>query len=925
MSVVRKWVAFSLRVILISLVVLAVAGFEWRKGNDNMNVLYLVDRSLSIPPEQQEAARVYVNSATTTKRPDDKAGVIVFGENAGIELMPGTAMEWASFQAVINQEASHLGDAIRLATAAFPDDAQKKLVILSDANADPVDARKAAIAARTQGVTIDAIALGAARQNDVIVRPLQLPGQLKKGQAFNIKSIVTSSVTQPAKIKVFRNQQFIGEESILLDQGENAFSFEENLDETGFYHYEIQVEAENDDLVQNNSSFGQTFIKGDPSIALITEFPQLESHLIEALTEGKIKVDVMDPATLFARAESMRFYDAMILSNIPAGRLNNAEMNQLHGLVRDFGMGMVVIGGDESFTAGSYRGTPLEDLLPLSMNLDSKKVLPRGALALIMHGMEFMNGNAVSRQMALGTLDALGTEDELGVLIWDGNERWLVELQKVGNRKKMREAISGMNQGDLPSFRGLVAMAHQSLAASSANIKHIIVFSDGDPTPPTLDAMEELRNANITVSAVLIAGHASDDNMIYLAENGNGNFYHITDANDLPQVFLQETAIILKTAIIEENFVPEIAGASEVIRGISAFPALDGYVATVPKDRAAVPLLSAQGDPILANWNYGLGKTVAFTSDARTRWANSWVEWNQYSQFWQQVVQWAMRKVDSSSLDLRIIQNGQKADILIEALNDDGDFLNFLNLDAIALTPSGKSVRVKLQQSGPGQYQTSFPMTEKGSYQINVLDVSGQQEKSVSMAGTSLSYSPEFSRATPDLGLLSRLADLGGGKVIDPELDSDNPFFQGRQRTFTPDPIWDDLLILALLIFLIDVGYRRIDLDAAAIRSMMKRLTRKKESNDRERESHLSRLKKVKEMTTPTTSSEPKSWKPAESIDTQKVTPAKTVKPAKPAGITPERPDSKSSPAPTSRVTSRLLDARRKAQNKNNNNNRDDK
>lgn len=915
----RKWISLVLRIFVLALLCLALAGFEWRTRNDNLNVLFLVDRSLSVPQPQQEFARNYINSVNKTKKPDDRAGVIVFGKDAGIELMPNTAVEWGKFQSVVDPDSTELGNAIRLATAAFPENGQKKLVVLSDGNANIQDVRESVVAARTQDVTIDVVALGASRSNDVLVKPLQLPGKLKKSQAFTIKSVVSSTTSQSAVMRVYRNGEFIAQEPIQLTQGENAFSFQETLDTAGFFQYEVQIDAAQDDVTENNKSYGQTYIEGDPTVLLVTGQTNSDLKLLEALELGGINVSITSPSELFANLDTLRFFDSIILSNVGAGHFSRPEMALLESLVKDFGVGMVAIGGDDSFTAGSYRGTPLESLLPLSMELDSKKVIPRGALVLIMHGMEFINGNAVARQMALGTLEALGEEDELGVLLWDGTERWLIELERTGNKKNMRRTIAGMNQGDLPNFQGLTELAYKSLENSSANIKHIIYFSDGDPSPPSEGIMGRIRDARITASSVLIAGHASDANMVYIAEQGNGNFYNITDPNDLPQIFLQETAIILKSAIIEESFIPEIAGVGEPIRGINSLPQLNGYVATVPKDRAAVPVLSTKGDPIFAYWNYGLGRVAAFTSDARPKWAADWIQWPQFAQFWQQIVQWSLRRLGNSNLDVQIVQNGSQATVLIEAIDPDGNYLNFLNLQGIALAPNGKSGSFEITQLGPGQYRASIPVSSEGSYQFNILEREGNAVRSATMAGTSISYSPEFQKSTTDTGLLTRLADWGGGQVIDPEKPEQSPFSQGRKTTYSPSPIWDQLVIWALLIFLADIALRRIDLDWVAIGKSFNQLIHKKRPAAQTPTSTLTELKKSVGKVKSENLSPPKiqptqSWVKPSSTDPENAPLPRIEKKPKIQSPKPEAKKPSDQPAP-SNVTSKLLEARRKAKN----------
>src|SRR5205085_11848413 len=112
----------------------------------------------------------------------------------------------------------------------------------------------------------------------------------------------------------------------------------------------------------------------------------------------------------------MQAYDSIFLSNISAGELGLDLQKLLGSAVRDFGVGLVCVGGDQAYAAGGYRGTPLESTLPVSMELDSKKVLPSGAVVLVMHGMEFSNGNQVARDCAQGVLAALAPADQMGVV-----------------------------------------------------------------------------------------------------------------------------------------------------------------------------------------------------------------------------------------------------------------------------------------------------------------------------------------------------------------------------------------------------------------------------------------------------------------------------------------------------------------------------
>jgi uncharacterized membrane protein len=508
-------------------------------------------------------------------------------------------------------------------------------------------------------------------------------------------------------------------------------------------------------------------------------------------------------------------YDSIFISNISAGDLGRDRMKLLESAVRDFGVGLVCVGGDQSYAAGGYRETPLEATLPVDMELSSKKVLPSGALVLIMHGMEFNNGNQVARDTAIAALDALGPNDEMGVVLWDGNERWLFPLTKVGDKKELGRKLAGMNQGDLPTFQKVMELGYEGLKKSTSNLKHMIVFSDGDPGAPSAELMNRMVEDKITVSTVLIAGHAGPDTMIRIADQGRGRYYNVTSPNELPQIFIKEAAVILKSAIFEEPFKPQLAAGSELVRGIGSaeFPTLLGYVAATAKPRAEVPLVSEKGDPILAHWQYGLGRAVAFTSDAKAKWARDWMTWDKYRQFWSQVAQWSLRRIDNGDFTTDVSVEKGEGHLSVEALNAQGNFRNFLNLQAIAVSPKGERQTVQLEQTGPGHYEAKFPTREVGSYLIRLLEMKDGQVQGSQVVGASVNYSPEFNATEPNVNLLRRLTDSGHGKLLDPANPGDNPFLHDRQKTFQPRDLWEWLLRFAIILFPLDVGIRRVQLD----------------------------------------------------------------------------------------------------------------
>ena len=926
----RRWLAGALRLAAAASLILAMAGIQRLDPREGMNVMFLLDRSRSIPEAQQEAARQYVNKIVKKKENQDQAGVLVFGGDAGIEQMMQPRVELGKIQAVVPTDRTDISAAVRLGTATFPEHGQKRLVLLSDGNENLGEAFSAVAGAQPLGVSVDVIPLGTDRRNDVSLQRLALPSNVKKGTTFEAKIFAQADEGGGATVRLFRNGRLLGEQEVVLEAGKNLFTFPQSLPDSGFYTYDVEIAAAGDTVAQNNRAISFVNVAGDPRILVISDQPDLDRELVAALRSSQLDVLAAGLSEFPQSLAEMQSYDAVFLSNVAAGDLGNEAMQLIESAVRDFGVGLVCVGGDQSYAAGGYRGTALERALPLDMELSSKKVLPSGALAMVMHGMEFNNGNQVARQVAVGTLNVLGPQDELGIVLWDGRERWLFPMTKAGDKRALKSKIMGMNQGDLPSFQNVMAMAHQGLKASTANLKHMIVFSDGDPGTPSEGLMESIVGDQITVSTVLIAGHAGPETMQWIADRGGGRFYDVRSPEGLPQIFIKETAVILKSAISEKPFIPKRAAASELIRGLGRepLPQLLGYVATAPKGRAEIPLVTENGDPLLAHWQYGLGRAVAFTSDARAKWAASWLSWGQYRQFWSQIAQWALRRAENTDFSTEVTVDKGIGAIVVEAVDEEGNFQNFLELNARVVKPSGESETIRLGQTAHGRYEAPFEARDVGAYTMNLMLMDGENLLGTQMVGTSVSFSPEYATSEPHWGLLQQLADASAGGTFFSSLESANPFASNRIKTFQPKDLWEWFLKLAILLFPLDVGLRRVQLDrddlARAYRRTIDWLCfwRQKQAAP-DRDESLSALLQHRDAIRARQSRPAPETAIFENLPTTvrstTGTTASVFQEAKPKKTPPpavEKSPAEDKPKETESTTSRLLAAKRKAQRK---------
>ena len=925
----RKWTSLAIRLVILLALIFGLAGIQILRPTDSLSVFYLLDRSESIPASYLDAMLKFVNETAASKRRNDKAGVLVFGSDTSIELPPSERIELAKLYSVVSGQRTDIAGALRLAMAAFPENTQKRIVLVSDGNENMGDALTEALTEKSNGVQIDVVPVTYSHRGEVLVQKMSTPGRVKKGETFEAKIYVQSEQPGTSKLRLFRNGQYMGEQQVELTAGKNLFTFPQTLEEAGFYTYNVDLESANDSVPQNNHGVAFVNVRGEPRVLYIDSDPTHTGPLVEAMRSAKVVVDAKGLEGLPSSMAELQNYDSLVLGNVAAGDLSDRQMKWIESAVRDFGMGFVCIGGDNSYAAGGYRNTPLEEVLPVSMELSSKKVLPSGALAIVCHATEFPNGNSWARQIALAALESLGPKDQMGIVLWDGTDRWLFDVEPVGDKKAMRKIIYGMNPGDMPSFVNVMNMAHTSLKNAKAHLKHMVVFSDGDPQTPTPAELKAITDDKITISTVMIGGHVAPQNMIAMAQAGAGRFYDVRSADDLPQIFIKEAAVILKSAIFEEPFKPKVVDPTELIRGIAAneYPPLQGYVATTPKPRAEMPLVSGHGDPILAHWNFGLGRSVAFTSDSKPKWAKDWLAWGKWSKFWSQTVKWSVRSLEVTDYEASVSIEGGKARLTVDAVDAQGNYMNFLPLQAVVVSPKGDSSRVELEQKGPGRYEVEFPASEVGAYMMNVGVMKDGQQRTSQILGAAVSYSPEFQQNQPNDFLLRKLAETTGGKVLDPR-KGDNPFAHDRVITRVPRDIWESLFMLAICLLPVDVGIRRIMIEREQMLKawnwLLDRLPflkrkPKLDQRDEAMEALLARKAKVREQVTQQAQARTELFQPtgeAADVAGAKVESGERKgEEAEHRTSNVERPTSKEAPE-QSDYTKKLLEAKRRAQKK---------
>jgi uncharacterized membrane protein len=667
---------------------------------------------------------------------------------------------------------------------------------------------------------------------EALVAAVSAPTRLTRGDHFDLTVTVESNRSISTLLRVLDGGIVVHEESVGLTRGENRFAIPLVAGEQGFARYAVQILPAADSFYQNNELGAFTEIIGPPRVLAVNpparldadgnEIPDDSDQLVLALLAAGMIVDRIDAPRLPADLAALNDHAAVVLVNISAKQLSPRKMAMLQTYVRDLGGGMVAVGGPESYAPGGYYRTALEEILPVDMHLKDQERRANLTLFFVIDKSGSMADTSVggiakvelAKEAVIRSLGLLGPMDRAGVVAFDGSASWVVPASRVTDPDGMAELVGSIRaSGGTDIYAGLLAVA-EAVPDDPATLKHVILLTDGGAAesgnPDLTRDMHRLYDVTLSVVAI---GQGYAPWIERLPALGEGRFHLAYDPDTIPEIFTQETSLATRAYIIEESFWPTQVQRHPILDGITAVPPLYGYIGTSPKPAAQTILTTHQDDPLLAAWRYGLGKSVAWTSDATSRWATEWVTWTGYPRFWEQLVRWTISQERGSSADIEVTADGSRAVVTVEAAGMDDAFLNGLEMDVRVVGPDGVPSSVAVQQIAPGRYQGSFEPTSEGAYLIRVVG-SGEGASVAQTAGWVFGYSSEYQVTEPDHDYLARLAWLTGGKIlIDPR--------ESLSHDVNADPvrraIWQWLVLAALLLLPLDVALRRLVIQRKAV------------------------------------------------------------------------------------------------------------
>ena len=848
----RMWLAYLLRSASVVLVALALAGLQMIVERDALTVIFALDISKSIPETERLRALDFMRNTRLTMKANDDAGLVVFGGRAASEIAPTALFEvpdLKDIKSLVDSNSTNIGNALRFGAAAFDESSRRRLVLFTDGRqtaGNVADEMKRLV---SQGIDVWVVPLKNGDTAEMLIEKVVVPTELLWEQVYDAHVYVWSNVKAEATVNLYPGDPSGTPklaQKVQLVPGKNRVTFsglKMHSGGTKEIHAVLEpARAEDDTLNENNEAFAFTDVQTDSRVLILTSDLKEVQNLLAAFEGEKITLDVRSPVSLPNNPEDYRAYDCIILANLARGFLGSGHMEVIESCVKDQGAGLIMLGGDQSFGAGGYLGTPIESALPVHMDLDNEKVMPSGALCIVLHTCEFGEGNAWGKKVSKAAINVLSPQDYAGLIDYDNMnaEAWCFKPMLVARKQHMFGLIDGCEPGDMPSLEKIVSMAVSELAKlQNVSKKHCIIITDADPQPPQLGTIAAAKTAGISISAVSIFPHGAPDieALKNVCKQTGGNYYSANDPKKLPQIFIKEAAIVRKNLIHP----PDASGPPvPVSLGVTGptlkdfgvnFPPVRAIVMTRQRDEAETQLytsVSGVKTPILATWRYGLGMGVAFTSDSSTRWAPDWVSWPSYKKFWTNVLRDASRKrMPSNHTVTTRIEDGV-AHVVVEALDSKGDYLNFGKLAGSAIEPKGPKGEnegnihtLKFAMTQAGRYEATFPVDKTGAYSITVIDQSNAKQPQSIVTGIANSYSAEFAHTENDDALFAQLDDIATGKNSVhrlKDLATLNPLTSGvfahdLPPKSQPTDLRNWLLIAAICLFVLDVAVRRLALD----------------------------------------------------------------------------------------------------------------
>jgi Mg-chelatase subunit ChlD len=774
-----------LRCITLLLLLFALCGAVLRLPSQAGTIVVVADRSQSMPPGSETAQKEAIDLLQKAMGPDDRLAVVAFGRTAAVEQPPATG-QFPGFVHEVGDDASNLADALETALTLVPRDAPGKVFVLSDGRWTGRDPAILAAHATARNLAIDYRPLQRSTANDLAIARIEAPPSVAPGESFLVSAWVRSPIAQTVSFELRRDEENLASGEKALVSGLNRLTFRDRAGDPGTQSYTLTVLGSGDDPVpENNRAHLLVGVGGPRPLLHVTEAKS--SGLAKLLQAGRLPVKVQSPEACRWSLEELSKYSAVLLENVPAEKIGGSGMDSLAVWVRETASGLMLTGGRNSYGPGGYFRSPLDPILPVSMELrnEHRKLSLAMAVALDRSGSMAVpvgGGKAkmdLANEGAAQVVDLLGPMDEFGVLAVDTVPHVISDFAPVKDKESVKRDIRSIRSegGGIFIYVALEAAAAMLLKAT-AGTKHIILLADANDSEEPgqyQDLLDKCKQAGITVSVIGLGTPADKDADLLrdIATRGNGRIFFTDKPEELPRLFAQDTFVVARNTFLDEPTPIESTPGLSLLAGrpFDLSQTIGGYNLTYLRFGAtlATRTLDDYKAPVVAAWRAGAGRVLCYTGEADGKYAGPIAGWKDVGAYYSSLARWVIgpaNRLPGGMLLTQEVKNGMHQVQLHLDPERQGD-------------PFAELPRVTLLRARPGQppevHKTALRWTGADSLALEIalqgrdttlatVEVPGQEP--VALPPVCLPYSPEFQPAESGRGpaTLERLARATGGK-----------------------------------------------------------------------------------------------------------------------------------------------------------------
>jgi Mg-chelatase subunit ChlD len=819
-------VLLVLRSLTLLLSLLAMCGLVLRLPSQAGTIVVVADRSQSMPADSATAQKEVIDLLQKAMGPEDRLAVVSFGRTVAVEQSPASG-QFAGFVHEVGGDASNLADGLETALGLIPRDAPGKILLLSDGRWSGRDPALVSSSAAARNLAIDHRLMQRSKANDLAILRVEAPPSVAPGESFLLTAWVQAPTPQTVSFELRRGEERLSTGEQQLASGLNRLTFRDRAGDPGTLAYTLTVLGTGDDpMPENNRAHLLVGVQGPRPLLHVTEAKS--SGLANLLRAGRLPIKGQSPQVCRWTLENLSQYSAVVIENVPAEKIGTVGMDNLAVWVRETGSGLWLTGGRNSYGPGGYFKSPLDPILPVSMELrdEHRKLSLAMVVALDRSGsMSALVGGGkakmdLANQGAAQVLDLLSSMDEFGVLAVDTQPHVIADLAPIKDKAGVRnDILSIRSQGGGIYIYVALEAATEMLLHAKAGTRHILLFADANDSEQPghyQELLERCGKAGITVSVIGLGTTKDKDAELLrdIAQRGKGRIFFTDKPEELPRLFAQDTFIVARNTFLEERTPIESTAGLPLLTGrpFDLHESIDGYNLCYlrPGATLATRTLDEYKAPVVAGWRAGSGRVLCYTGEADGKNAGPLTKWMSVGDWYTSLARWVAGPLNRLPPEMMLteeVKNGLHRVRLHLDPERVGD--PFTELPRITLLRSRIGLpplveKTTLSWTGADILDREIVLQGRETV-LATVEVPGSEP--VALPPVCLPYSPEFQPSESGRGLatLEHLAQTTGGKE---RLDLSGVWLElPRHVRLVRLAPW--LLSAALVLLLVEVFERR--------------------------------------------------------------------------------------------------------------------